>query len=117
MYTNLLLDILVQYAICCKSKNILKLKINFIRANTSIYAEVVERSNFPVRRLVEEFMLLANMAVAHRIYRAFPQVAVLRRHPPPQQKMLDEMVSRSTTNVAHLTFLICYLENSKKNYF
>ncbi|XP_072560603.1 DIS3-like exonuclease 2 isoform X2 [Paramormyrops kingsleyae] len=42
-------------------------------------------------KLVEEFMLLANMATAHRIYRSFPQYALLRRHPPPQTKMVDDL--------------------------
>lgn len=36
-------------------------------------------------------MLLANMAVAHQIYRAFPARAVLRRHPAPQTKMLSDL--------------------------
>ncbi|XP_028365380.1 DIS3-like exonuclease 2 isoform X2 [Phyllostomus discolor] len=43
-------------------------------------------------KLVEEFMLLANMAVAHRVYRSFPETALLRRHPPPQTKMLNDLV-------------------------
>ncbi|KAM4836382.1 DIS3-like exonuclease 2 isoform 1-T1 [Thomomys bottae] len=43
-------------------------------------------------KLVEEFMLLANMAVAHKIYRTFPEQALLRRHPPPQTKMLNDLV-------------------------
>ncbi|XP_027541531.1 DIS3-like exonuclease 2 isoform X2 [Neopelma chrysocephalum] len=43
-------------------------------------------------RLVEEFMLLANMAVAHRIYRFFPEQAFLRRHPPPQTKLLKDLM-------------------------
>lgn len=43
-------------------------------------------------KLVEEFMLLANMAVAHKIYRTFPERALLRRHPPPQTKMLNDLV-------------------------
>ncbi|XP_067851360.1 DIS3-like exonuclease 2 isoform X2 [Heptranchias perlo] len=42
-------------------------------------------------RLVEEFMLLANMAVAHNIYNSFPEQALLRLHPPPQTKMLDDL--------------------------
>ncbi|XP_078143582.1 DIS3-like exonuclease 2 [Centroberyx gerrardi] len=42
-------------------------------------------------KLVEEFMLLANMATAHHIYRSFPEQALLRRHPPPQTKMVDEL--------------------------
>uniref|UniRef100_A0A670ZGV3 DIS3-like exonuclease 2 n=1 Tax=Pseudonaja textilis TaxID=8673 RepID=A0A670ZGV3_PSETE len=44
-------------------------------------------------KLVEEFMLLANMAVAHRIYRSFPTRALLRRHPPPQSKMLHDLMA------------------------
>lgn len=43
-------------------------------------------------RLVEEFMLLANMAVAHQIYRSFPEQALLRRHPPPQSKLLNDLM-------------------------
>ena len=43
--------------------------------------------------LVEEFMLLANMAVAHRINNFYPDKALLRRHPPPQEKMLENLVS------------------------
>lgn len=43
-------------------------------------------------KLVEEFMLLANMAVAHKIYHTFPERALLRRHPPPQTKMLNDLV-------------------------
>jgi len=48
-----------------------------------------------VSRLIEEFMLLANMAVAHHIYNKYSRLAVLRRHPPPQTRMLDEMVRAS----------------------
>uniref|UniRef100_A0A665UIK2 DIS3-like exonuclease 2 n=1 Tax=Echeneis naucrates TaxID=173247 RepID=A0A665UIK2_ECHNA len=42
-------------------------------------------------KLVEEFMLLANIATAHHIYRKFPELALLRCHPPPKAKMLDEL--------------------------
>jgi hypothetical protein len=38
---------------------------------------------------VEEFMLLANRRVAKFIADAFPQRAVLRRHPPPDARKLD----------------------------
>lgn len=47
---------------------------------------------FSCLRLVEEFMLLANMAVAHQIYRSFPEQAFLRRHPPPQTKLLKDLM-------------------------
>lgn len=42
-------------------------------------------------RLVEEFMLLANIATAHHIHRKFPELALLRRHPPPKAKLVDEL--------------------------
>ncbi|XP_068197004.1 DIS3-like exonuclease 2 [Antennarius striatus] len=42
-------------------------------------------------KLVEEFMLLANMAAAQRIYDCFPKQALLRCHPPPKAKMVDEL--------------------------
>jgi DIS3-like exonuclease 2 len=41
-------------------------------------------------------MLLANMAVADKINREFPDKALLRRHPPPQEKMVENLVSRLT---------------------
>ncbi|KAL8568097.1 hypothetical protein ACOMHN_000321 [Nucella lapillus] len=42
-------------------------------------------------KLVEEFMLLANMAVAHKIRREHREKAVLRRHPPPQSRMINDL--------------------------
>jgi exosome complex exonuclease DIS3/RRP44 len=43
-------------------------------------------------RLVEEFMLLANMAAARRIYVAFPSFALLRQHDAPNEKKLQQSV-------------------------
>eukprot|EP00124_Ichthyophonus_hoferi_P005291 Ihof_evm1s731 gene=Ihof_evmTU1s731 len=42
--------------------------------------------------LVEEFMLFANCTVATKIYSAFPDSALLRRHPPPPQAKFDELL-------------------------
>ena len=39
-------------------------------------------------QLVEEFMLLANMAAAKAGAGAHPDRALLRRHPPPQERQL-----------------------------
>ncbi|KAJ2450902.1 hypothetical protein EV183_003961 [Coemansia sp. RSA 2336] len=50
--------------------------------------------SYPIRdsnRLIEEFMLLANMSVAARIEACFPNCALLRRHPPPLQRRLEEL--------------------------
>jgi len=45
-------------------------------------------------KMIEEFMLLANMAVARKIYTSFPKVAVLRRHPDPKIDMMDKIVDQ-----------------------
>ncbi|GAA5932387.1 exosome catalytic subunit DIS3 [Sporobolomyces koalae] len=45
--------------------------------------DVEVKELFETNSLVEEFMLLANISVAQRIYQQFPQTAVLRRHAPP----------------------------------
>ena len=42
-------------------------------------------------KLVEEFMLLANQAVAEQILRNFPSTSVLRRHPPPKDASLQKL--------------------------
>lgn len=52
---------------------------------TSCQPYVLKDSN----RLIEEFMLLANMSVAARIESSFPNSALLRRHAPPLSKKLD----------------------------
>ena len=44
-------------------------------------------------------MLLANMSVAALIADAFPERALLRRHPPPNQRKLDEVSHLSNSLV------------------
>ncbi|KAJ2000388.1 exosome catalytic subunit dis3 [Coemansia thaxteri] len=41
--------------------------------------------------LVEEFMLLANISVAGKIYEQFPDSALLRRHPEPPAQNFDNL--------------------------
>lgn len=48
-------------------------------------ARAVQRE---ANQLVEEFMLLANMTVAKIVADAFPDRALLRRHPPPDTRKL-----------------------------
>lgn len=38
-------------------------------------------------------MLLANQAVAKKIYDTFPDIALLRRHPPPKEEILKDAVN------------------------
>ncbi|KAM7355941.1 dis3 like 3'-5' exoribonuclease 2 isoform 2-T2 [Cochliomyia hominivorax] len=51
--------------------------------------EVEERqdANF----LIEEFMLLANQSVAKFIHDHFPDISILRNHPPPIQKSMQQL--------------------------
>ncbi|KAL9544808.1 hypothetical protein MBANPS3_007440 [Mucor bainieri] len=53
-------------------------------------------------RLIEEFMLLANISVAHKIAQAFPDEALLRRHEFPLSKRLNEFIK--VTEVLGLDF-------------
>jgi len=48
--------------------------------------------------MVEEFMLLANIQVAIKIYSDFPEFAVLRRHPKPPPSNFESLVKAA----AHL---------------
>lgn len=52
-------------------------------SETSDPSEVEVKQLLEANSLVEEFMLAANISVARRIYEAFPQVAMLRRHATP----------------------------------
>ncbi|XP_054288241.1 DIS3-like exonuclease 2 [Macrosteles quadrilineatus] len=53
-------------------------------------------------RLIEEFMLLANMTVAEHIYTAYPDLAFLRHHLPPKLNMMLELQKRLETYGIHL---------------
>jgi exoribonuclease R len=46
------------------------------------------------QRLVEEFMLLANIAVARHIHQKYPDKAILRRHPSPNSKQITDLSER-----------------------
>ncbi|CEP62218.1 exosome catalytic subunit DIS3 LALA0_S05e00496g [Lachancea lanzarotensis] len=52
-------------------------------SETSDPGEVEVKKLLATNSLVEEFMLLANQSVARKIYDAFPQTAMLRRHAAP----------------------------------
>jgi DIS3-like exonuclease 2 len=54
--------------------------------------------------LIEEFMLLANRRVAATLASAFPERALLRRHPPPEPRKLAELAAFSS---AHGLALAC----------
>ena len=59
---------------------------------TNTINDICMYKTFETNSLVEEFMLLANVWVAKKIYEAYPSCAVLRRHPPPKEKELNNFV-------------------------
>lgn len=68
-----------------------QVKVNFHLERGLPLGYVVEAKR-DSNRLIEEFMLLANMAVAHKIYKTFPKLSLLRCHPPPLDRGLDDVV-------------------------
>ena len=57
----------------------------------------IAAKHYPIydsNHMIEEFMLLANCTVAEYIANAIPQLALLRKHPPPIQRLLDDIWKR-----------------------
>lgn len=55
-----------------------EVKIHMESTESTAPVDVEQKALFETNSLVEEFMLLANISVAQRIYEQFPQTAVLR---------------------------------------
>ncbi|KUJ07963.1 RNB-domain-containing protein [Mollisia scopiformis] len=60
-------------------------------SETSDPIDIKTKKHLDTMSLVEEFMLLANISVAAKIYSAFPQIAMLRRHPSPPKTNFDDL--------------------------
>jgi len=60
-------------------------------SETSDPVDVKTKELLDTNSLVEEFMLLANISVAGKIYDAFPQTALLRRHAAPPKSNFEEI--------------------------
>jgi len=54
--------------------------------------DVINKQLLETNSLVEEFMLLANISVAKKIYEHFPQYAVLRKHQKPPVSNFDTLI-------------------------
>ena len=54
--------------------------------------DVVTKELKETNSMVEEFMLLANIAVAQKIFETFPHCACLRRHPSPPISNFDPLI-------------------------
>ncbi|RPA77880.1 RNB-domain-containing protein [Ascobolus immersus RN42] len=63
-------------------------------SETSDPVDVETKQLRETNSLVEEFMLLANITVARKIYEAFPQTAMLRRHGAPPATNFEELQSQ-----------------------
>uniref|UniRef100_A0A7E4VF69 S1 motif domain-containing protein n=1 Tax=Panagrellus redivivus TaxID=6233 RepID=A0A7E4VF69_PANRE len=63
-----------------------------IDPDTGTPLAVQEKKHLPTMSMVEEFMLLANVSVAKRIYEEYPDFAVLRRHPIPPKEQYEPLV-------------------------
>ncbi|AFZ80040.1 hypothetical protein BEWA_028900 [Theileria equi strain WA] len=46
---------------------------------------------YDTNKMIEEFMLLANVMVASKIHASFPKSCLLRRHPPPAEERLEDL--------------------------
>ncbi|KAG8908746.1 exosome catalytic subunit dis3 [Tulasnella sp. 403] len=75
-----------------------EIKIHLASAESSDPVDVEQKELFETNSLVEEFMLLANISVARRVWEAWPATAVLRRHQPPPrtnfEKLQDVLMKR-----------------------
>ena len=50
--------------------------------------------------MVEEFMLLANISVAQKIFDEFPDCALLRKHPAPPPSNYDILLKAAKSKVS-----------------
>lgn len=60
--------------------------------------EITDVAMYQIRetnRMVEEFMLLANIVVAEKMLKHFPQCSMLRRHPKPSEEMFEPLIRAS----------------------
>ncbi|MCJ1383103.1 exosome catalytic subunit dis3 [Xylographa soralifera] len=63
-------------------------------SETSDPMDVKTKEMLDTNSLVEEFMLLTNTSVAGKIYSAFPQTALLRRHAAPPKTNFEELANQ-----------------------
>lgn len=64
--------------------------------------------------MVEEFMLLANISVAQKIYDEFPDCAMLRKHPAPPPSNYDILHKASKSQVRDPQNFLIFIHFSRK---
>ncbi|CAG9812919.1 unnamed protein product [Phaedon cochleariae] len=103
-------NVLQNIAVIFREKRIMNgaLKIDQVKLYFTLDAESgkpVDYSKYENKeshRLIEEFMLLANISVAEKIYEAFPDMAFLRCHEKPKQTMLVDLQNSLATYGIHI---------------
>ncbi|KYB25799.1 DIS3-like exonuclease 2 [Tribolium castaneum] len=101
---------LQRIAVCLREKRRQNgsLKINQIKIGFVLDPATGEPKEFyicenkPAHRLIEEFMLLANMTVAKWINEAYPDLAFLRLHEAPKPTMMTELQKSLETLGLHI---------------
>ncbi|KAN0065804.1 exosome catalytic subunit dis3 [Thecaphora frezii] len=68
-----------------------EVRIHLDSSETAAPIDVEQKEMRETNSLVEEFMLLANVSVAEKIYETFPMTAVLRRHLPPPKTNFETL--------------------------
>lgn len=63
-----------------------------ISEETDAITDVHVYESRETNRMVEEYMLLANVVVANRTLKQFPHCSMLRRHPKPSQEMFEPLL-------------------------
>ncbi|KAJ8980439.1 hypothetical protein NQ317_001612 [Molorchus minor] len=80
-----------------------QVKLSFsLDSNTGEPIDFCKYENKESHRLIEEFMLLANISVAVRICEMYPDIAFLRCHEPPKQTMLVDLKNSLATCGIHI---------------
>ncbi|KAJ5280978.1 Exosome complex exonuclease dis3 [Penicillium angulare] len=57
-------------------------------------ADVKTKASLATNSLVEEFMLLANITVASKVFQSFSQTALLRRHATPPPQNFEDLINQ-----------------------
>lgn len=68
--------------------------------------DVEVKKLFETNSMVEEFMLLANISVAEKILKEFPDCALLRRHPKPPSANFEPLIKAGKHLVSNF---LCFI--------
>jgi exosome complex exonuclease DIS3/RRP44 len=99
------------------ASNEMKFVVDF---ETNSINDISMYQTYETNSLVEEFMLLANVWVADKIFQSYPSCAVLRRHPSPKEKeikSLQELLKNNnfSIDISNSKLLGESLDNVKKH--